>query len=60
VAQPVGQLIRNQQVVGSNPTGGSRQIKALFSCQLQKIGCGAYVVPRLKKLGSSEYQERLG
>jgi hypothetical protein len=27
LAQPVEQLIRNQQVVGSNPTGGSSKIK---------------------------------
>jgi hypothetical protein len=32
LAQPVEQLIRNQQVVGSNPTGGSRKIKG-FSGQ---------------------------
>jgi hypothetical protein len=31
LAQPVEQLIRNQQVVGSNPTGGSNEIKD-FSC----------------------------
>jgi hypothetical protein len=27
LAQSVEQLIRNQQVVGSNPTGGSNKIK---------------------------------
>jgi hypothetical protein len=27
LAQPVEQLIRNQQVVGSNPTGGSKNTK---------------------------------
>jgi hypothetical protein len=29
LAQLVEQLIRNQQVVGSNPTGGSNEIKYL-------------------------------
>jgi hypothetical protein len=27
LAQPVEQLIRNQQVVGSTPTGGSKEIE---------------------------------
>jgi hypothetical protein len=30
VAQSVAQLIRNQQVVGSIPTAGSRKIKGLW------------------------------
>ena len=30
LAQLVEQLIRNQQVVGSNPTGGSSKIKDFF------------------------------
>jgi hypothetical protein len=30
LAQLVEQLIRNQQVVGSNPTGGSDEIKDFF------------------------------
>jgi hypothetical protein len=29
LAQSVEQLIRNQQVVGSNPTGGSKEIQEL-------------------------------
>src|SRR5579875_4055346 len=45
LAQSVEQLIRNQQVVGSNPTGGSKKIKGFFPAQLLKIVRGAYLVP---------------
>jgi hypothetical protein len=31
LAQSVEQLIRNQQVVGSNPTGGSKKIQGFLS-----------------------------
>jgi hypothetical protein len=34
LAQLVEQLIRNQQVVGSNPTGGSNEIKGFFLSQI--------------------------
>jgi hypothetical protein len=37
LAQSVEQLIRNQQVVGSNPTGGSRQNRVFRCCDQREL-----------------------